>query len=283
MDNVPSKESRLRAVGMVEQNSRTKGKFLKQQTKNFDAFVKSVQAQYPVYSNTIDNCMGSIKNIVGELTKWAHVGLDVTDSLQLEWFKSLLKTVLRCARHGLYFAAALLKRVTNRLIDPLPNAVLSALSSATIGAALNATMVGIVAAVVILGLSLWLNVVQIKTVVLRKNPSLLDIWRKKFKSTLGGGADALPEELVPPEPQVPNVAVSLVAESQQLDESAEVLGAILFAIFLKAAIAHKFNEEIREKTQILSSLLTPTGALLGFLTTLLLVGSGGVSATLVPA
>lgn len=282
MDDVPSKEARLRAIGMVEQNSRSKGSYLKPQTQDFSAFVETVQAQYPAYKNTISNCMGSIKNIIGELTKWTHVGLDVKDSLQLEWFKSLLKTVLRSARHGLFFASALLKRITRTFVSTIPNSVMSALSSVAVGSALNATLVGVVAAVVILGISLWLNVVQVKTVTLRKKPSLLDIWRKKFQSTLGGGTDVLPEELIPPEPQVPNVAVSLVAESQQLEESAEVLGAILFAIFLKAAIAHKFNEEIKEKASILSSLLTPTGALLGFLSTLLLLGSGGVSATLVP-
>jgi hypothetical protein len=58
----------------------------------------------------------------------------------------------------------------------------------------------------------------------------------------------------------------------------EIAAGILFVIILKAIIAARLNEELQQKINILKPLLTPTGALLGLLTTLLLLGSGGASA-----
>jgi len=273
-------------ISLVEQNCRTKGQTLKNMNKDFPMFVKNIRAKYPAYSKSIENCMTSVKNVISELTKWSHIGSDVKSSISLDWFKSLLKTVLKCAKHGLFFASALLRRITKDANKTYFDTVTASAMTGVITAfafGITGILVGVVASVIILGIALWNESAKRKMYNIKKKPSLLDALKKRIsraKKMIGGDDDEWPEELQPPEPSVPNVSASFIHEGK-ITESMEMVGAALFALFLKAAIAHRFNEEMKEKTAILSSLISPTGALMGFLSVLLLIGSGGSSAVFV--
>jgi uncharacterized membrane protein len=137
----------------------------------------------------------------------------------------------------------------------------------------SSLILGIVSAVLIIGMTIWKQMAEDIDYEIRKNPSIWQRIKEKISDWLNlGNDDEIPEELLPPEPKAPNIMATRIGENM------EIAAGILFVIILKAIIAARLNEELQQKINILKPLLTPTGALLGLLTTLLLLGSGGASA-----
>lgn len=269
---IPSVNKRLYALDIVEKNCRTKGKFLQKDVVNFSTFINKVKSMYPAYKDTITKCLESTKNILMEFVKWVHSQCNATNIMELNWFKALLNLVIKCVRAGLRYALSFLSNFVKWSTENLLNtAVGSGITLISVTAITSSIVLGLVASTIILGMGLWFNSLEAKTIELRSKPSLLDWIKEKIHSLTSD--DEIPEELKPPTFEAP-VLTTEFRESA----SASVVGAILFGLFLKAVIIARFNEETKEKISILSSLLTPTSALLGLLSTLLLLGSGGASA-----
>jgi len=272
INNIPSYAQRIWAIDIVERNARSKGQYLKKDITDFPNFINNVTKKYPAYTSTIKKCLESTKNILSEIMTWAHENLTIDNLVQLKWFKSFLKTVLNSLRAGLNFALSMLNHyIKVSTSNPGNAAIASVLNVAVVTMATSSAILGIISAVITLGMSLWLNSAEKNCIQLNREPGLLDKIKGKINSWFDKDED-IPEELLPPEPKTPSITMT------NIKEDASLVGAFIFLIFLKAAIAHRFNEEIKQKTTILSALFTPTGALLGLLTTMMLVGSGGASA-----
>ena len=271
---IPSKQQRLMALDIVEKNCKSKGAYLKEHVKDYNKFLNKISRMYPAYTKTTNACLSSSKNILIELVKCVHMDNKITNSIQLKWFKSFLNTIVNCVKAGLSVVLGMLNNYIKRSTQDLFNTAVSAVyTTFMVTLITSSVVVGVVSAVVILGIGLWMNSAekQMNDLRIKKGPS----WWDKFKDKMSGifGDDEeVPEELLPPEPKTPNITATII------NESAGAIGAVIFLLMLKAVVINRFNEELKEKIGLLSSLFTPTNVLLGLLSTLLLVGSGGVSA-----
>lgn len=270
----PSYAERMVALDIVEKNCKSKGAYLKEHVKDYKKFLNKVSRMYPAYTKTTESCLSSSKNILIEIVKYVHIDNKVTNTIQLKWFKSFLNTVVGSIKAGLSVVLGMLNNYIKRSTQDLFNTAVSAVyTTFMVTLITSSVVVGVVSAVVILGIGLWMNSAekQINDLRIKKGPS----WWDKFKDKISGifGDDEeVPEELLPPEPKTPNITATII------NESAGAIGAVIFLLMLKAVVINRFNEELKEKIGLLSSLFTPTNVLLGLLSTLLLVGSGGVSA-----
>ena len=123
-------------------------------------------------------------------------------------------------------------------------------------------------------------------IVHKRLKSLINYLKDFVKTTKGeftpepNEDEEIPEELLPPKVQVPKITISMVnldESTSNITESMEMIGAMLFIIFLKAAIAKSFTEELNRKMDILKYLFTPTAALTAFLTMLVYFASNGIA------
>lgn len=270
--NTPSKQQRLAAIDLVEKNSRSTGQFLKKDVQDFKVYISKIQKMFPAYSSNLNSCLNSTKNILTEVVAVVHKDMVIKNNLQLKWFKSFLKTILNCIRAGLNFALGFINNFVKNSVKNLGDTILGAsVAAVSLTMLTTSVVIGVVAAMIILGLGLWMNSAEKKSVVLRTEPKIMDKIKIKIDDYMNTD-DEIPEELLPPEPKTPNVTLTTYKEG------ASLVGGLLFVLFLKAAITHRFNEEMKEKATIFSSLITPTGAIMGLVSMFLLAGSGGLSA-----
>lgn len=271
---IPSKQQRLMALDIVEKNCKSKGAYLKEHVKDYNKFLNKISRMYPAYTKTTNACLSSSKNILIELVKCVHMDNKITNSIQLKWFKSFLNTIVNCVKAGLSVVLGMLNNYIKTSTQDLFNTVVSTgVTLITVSLITSSIVIGTVSAVVILGIGLWMNSAekQMNDLRIKKGPSWWDKIKDKITGMFGDDEE-VPEELLPPEPKTPNITATVI------NESVALLGAFIFLIMLKAVVINRFNEEIKEKLEILSSLFTPSSVLIGLLTTLLLVGSGGLSA-----
>lgn len=271
---IPSKSQRFEMLSTVEKNCKSKGLYLKPHAQDYTSFLNKIYRTYPAYKQTISNCISSTKNILMEIVKWSHVDNQVKNEVQLRWFKSFINTVVSSIKAGLNIVLGYIKNYIASATRSLFDTSIATIATPIIITLITSSVVmGIVSAVVILGIGLWMNNAErtISKTKIATGPSRWNKIQDKLRNIFGDDVE-IPEELKPPEPQAPNITATFV------QESAGVVGGFIFLIFLKAVIVNRFNEELKEKISILSSLFTPTSALLGLLTTLLVVGSGGISA-----
>lgn len=273
---IPTKSQRLAMLYTVEKNCKSKGAYLKPQVKDYNLFLNKVYRTYPAYRKTIENCISSTKNILMEIVKWSHVNNKINNAIQLKWFKSFINTIVSSIKSGLNIALGYIKNyiktATRSLFD---TAAATVITPVIVTYITSSVVIGLISAVVILGIGLWMNSAErkISRARLSSGPSRWNKIQDKIKGIFGSDGVEIPEELLPPDPQAPNITATFVKES-----ASGMLGGFIFMVFLKAVIVNRFNEELKEKISIMSSLFTPTNALIGLLTTLLVIGSGGISA-----
>jgi len=273
---IPTKSQRLAMLHTVEKNCKSKGAYLKPQVKDYNLFLNKVYRTYPAYRKTIENCISSTKNILMEIVKWSHVNNKINNAIQLKWFKSFINTIVSSIKSGLNIALGYIKNyikaATRSLFD---TAAATVITPVIVTYITSSVVIGLISAVVILGIGLWMNSAErkISRARLSSGPSRWNKIQDKIKGIFGSDGVEIPEELLPPDPQAPNITATFVKES-----ASGMLGGFIFMVFLKAVIVNRFNEELKEKISIMSSLFTPTNALIGLLTTLLVIGSGGISA-----
>lgn len=259
-----SKSERMNLIDAVEKICRSKKP--DKNMNNPKQFINDIYSKYPAYKKSLNKCLTNYRDLIGEMTTLVSAGTSITTKKEAEWFKSLLGTVVKSLRLGLFLASEIIRKFYNVVTASVPDNIMAAI--------ISFILVGLPAAVVIIGLGMWRVLVEeaIEELIKAK-PVIVSTIKKWF----GYGKAPIPDELVPPEPQAPNISVTTLTESINLNENAMV-GGILFVIFLKAAIAHRLNEEMKEKISILSSLLQPSSAYMSFLAILLYIGANGAGA-----
>lgn len=287
--NIPDKNERMRIMNEIELNCKQKGKYHDVDLKTYNNFVTDITNKYPAFKNTIVNSLDNPKNIIKEYAKFAHAGAEINDKVNQHWFKNMLLTILKSAKKALSFAydlirqagKAIQKEITKNAVDTVTANVLVVGISLSLGG----IVAGLTAAVIMIGLSLWLNKVDKKlhSIDVTDEESWLDKikkWKDVLVKRIKGKDDVeLPEELKAPEPEVPDITVSTFQENQFREIAGlELIGGVIFVIFLKAVIAYRFNEEMKTKITFLKALYNPMGIILSLSSVLMLIGSGGATA-----
>lgn len=278
----------------IEQICKTKGKYLKDKFIDFESFSKYFFNKFKEFKNSIMNCLNSIKNLINEIIRYAQYGMSVTDKLSLVWFKAFLNMILKAAKHGLLLATGFGKKIMG---IPLKEGIFSTVANALKGPGkelakpfkkaetkwtstsisflcINGIFLGIISSVIVLAISLWLNASNRVITKLSNKPSLIEKLRNQANDVFGADDDSIPEELMPPDPDVPSVTMSYVREGfEMLNESGvEIAMGMFLVLLLKASIAASYNEEISMKNTILRSAL-PSGKLSTFLGLLMMFGA----------
>lgn len=266
---IPDIDARMEMLEKIQRNSKSKGKYLA--TPSFADFAKGLQRKCPVYNDSIESCLSNAKNIIREIFKWANIGSNPGNKTQLRWFKSFLATAVKSVTAGLHFAQSVL-HVVKKKLKPTADKF----------KAFAAVLSGVASAAIVLGIGLWSKEAKKILDKAETKTPLASKYAKKFTfKTSDGELLDVPEGIDPPGVQVPKISMSISEQEEPLDEVAvEAIFLLIFILFFKAAVIQQFNEEMKDRIHLLKALFTPTAALLGLLTMLILLGSGGISALL---
>jgi hypothetical protein len=241
--------------------------------EDFQKLYEQTMSRYPQFKEPLKNCIGNVKMIIEECISLIYKNLKVTNKIQLEWFKSFMGTLVEGLKIGLYIGQRLIKNFITVATRSFPE-YLMALITATV-------LCGTIGAIVMIAIGMWVGVIQKRWKAIKDYFKDMKDWvSDTVKREPLEDEETIPEELQPPKAQKPVINITMVnmTESTNLTESLEMVGAILFVLFLKAAIAKRLSDELHQKMEILKYLFTPTAALTTFLTMLVYLASNGVVA-----
>ena len=281
---------------MIEQTCKTNGKYLLDLYPDVDTAYKSIMNQYKEYRPSIKSCLKDPKNFVNDVMRFSQNPDLVKDKVSYLWFQNFLKYVIKCATKGMNIANSFMTKVTDKIlsesqdpklfdIDKIKKGGIKAVSSAgTIGFwAYNKLFLSIPAAIVLIGIGLWLSATGKIVKRLSSKPNIIDKLKKKFNDYFGSEEEDLPEELEPPNIDVPNISLQLSESiaSHMVDRvkitTSEVVIKLLFLLFLKSVLSIYMYDSIATTITILVALFAPG---LNLITYLLLWISIGVCAVI---
>ena len=202
---------------LIEQICKTKGKYIDKIAVSPDHAIKSVLNQYSEFKPSIEACIKDRKNYVNEILRFGQNTESVRDKISLVWFKKFLKYILECVKHGLHLAKTFMSKIlgihltegskTNALRDFLKNYKPAVGIGAASLFAINVSL-AIVSGVVLLGVGLWLSATGKIVGKLSSKPSLFEKLKNKTVKFFSKVEDDLPDDLAPPDLDVPNVTMS---------------------------------------------------------------------------
>jgi len=287
--SLPNKRERQRIMEQVELNAKQNGKYLNVTIPTYKEFVNDIIQKYPDSKDAVTNILDNPKNIIKEYVKYAHVGVEINNVVDKEWFKTLLVLILKSAKAALNLAYNLVRSVGRYVKERMTNNVIDRLSLGGVVVGISLSLAGLVAGltacVIMIALSTWLSRVNKKmnAIQVKDEASWWDkikaFSKQIYDAITGKEPEPLPEELTPPEPEIPNISFTFIREGM-IDEAAgmEIIMGGLFVLFLKAVIAYRLSEELSEKLKYLGALFKPVGLILAFSSILALLGSGAASA-----
>ena len=197
----------------IEQICKTEGKYIEKLSISPDNAIKSILNQYSEFKPSIQACLKDRKNYVNEIIRFSQNQDAIKDNVSLIWFKKFLKYILECTKHGLHMAQSFMNNILGiNLTEGSGKGFLKDYKpEVTIGGAVIAgtgICLGIVSAVVLLGIGLWLYSTGKIVRKLSSKPSILEKIKEKGIKWFGREEDDLPDDLLPPDLDVPNVTMS---------------------------------------------------------------------------
>ena len=284
---------------LIEQICKTNGKYIDKIAPSPEQAIKSILNQYSEFKPSIQSCLKDRKNFVNEIIKFSQNSESIKNHTSLLWFKKFLKYILECTKHGLHMAQAFMNKIIGiPLKEGWPkwpeiekgsnNWLKGYKPVVTFGAAaLLATQVSlaIVSGIILLGIGLWMYSTGKIVRKLSSKPSILEKIKEKGIKWFGREEDDLPDDLLPPDLDIPNVTFSFsINSSESLMQHAKehTKLKLLKAIFnsmcvyaLKCLIALHFNTG-NELAWIISAssgfLFSPSSNLIMYLLVWLAIG-----------
>ncbi len=278
---------------MIEQTCKTNGAFMKKLYPNFNEMVKSTLNQYPEFRSSILDSIKRTPNFINELMRYSQDNEQIRDKVSLVWFKKFLHYILNCAKHGIHLAKQFISKILGvKVSEGAGNIFQRVLGGTVYGFALNVISIGttilaIVSAVVLLAISLWMEATGRIVRKLRSKPSLIERIRDKATEWFGTKEDDLPEDLTPPDLDVPNVTMSFNVGSLKegmFDSVADNLKGsflksiekIFYILCLKAVLSSYMVPGLATGVA-LTGLFLPNGFLMTFLLLTVFLGCGGIA------
>ena len=280
---------------MIEQTCKTNGVFMKKLYPNFNEMVKSTLNQYPEFRSSILDSIRRTPNFINELMRYSQDNEQIRDKVSLVWFKKFLHYILNCAKHGIHLAKQFIGKILGvKISEGAGNIFQRVLGGTLYGFAMSAISIGttilaIVSAVVLLAISLWMEATGRIVRRLSSKPSLIERIKQKATEWFGTKEDDLPEELTPPDLDVPNVTMSFNVGSLKegmFDSVADNLKGsflksiekIFYILCLKAVLSSYMVPGLATGVA-LTGLFLPNGFLMTFLLLTVFLGCGGMASS----
>lgn len=270
---------------LIEQICKTEGRYIDKIAISPDQAIKSVLNQYSEFRPSVEACFKDRKNYVNEILRFSQNTESIKDNVSLAWFKKFLKYILECVKHGLHLAKSFLNKVLGIRLTEAKGFLSDYKPVVTVGGALlvgTGICLGIVSAVVLLGIGLWLYATGKIVKKLSSKPSILEKIRRKGTKWFGKEEDDLPEDLTPPDLDVPNVTMSFnVNTSESLlqyakDRTKYKLLQVCFkgiCIFcLKSILSLYMSSNMAWGASIIIALFTPGMNLITFIMMWIFIG-----------
>lgn len=214
---------------LIEQICKTKGEYINKIAISPDQAIKSILNQYSEFKPSIESCLKDKKNYVNEVIRFSQNTDTIKDKVSLAWFKKFLKYILDCVKHGLHLAKSFMNKIlginlTEGGLSKIEKGASGWLKNykpvVTVGAfAVLASQIclGIVSGVVLLGIGLWLCATGKTVKRLSSNPSIFEKIKNKAVKWFNREEDDLPDDLEPPDLDIPNVTMSFnISTSESL-------------------------------------------------------------------
>lgn len=278
---------------MIEQTCKTNGAFMRKLYPNFNEMVKSTLNQYPEFRSSILDSIKRTPNFINELMRYSQDNEQIRDKVSLVWFKKFLHYILNCAKHGIHLAKQFIGKILGVKLSEgsgllhrlLGHGAVFGIASSAIS--IGTTILAIVSAVVLLAIGLWLEATGRIVRKLSSKPGLIERIRNKATEWFGTKEDDLPEDLTPPDLDVPNVTMSFNIGSLKegmFDSVADNLKGsflksiekIFYILCLKAVLSSYMVPGLATSIAV-TGLFIPNGFLMTFLLLVLFLGCGGMA------
>ena len=271
----------------IEQICKTEGKYIEKLSISPDNAIKSILNQYSEFKPSIQACLKDRKNYVNEIIRFSQNQDAIKDNVSLIWFKKFLKYILECTKHGLHMAQSFMNKILGiNLTEGSGKGFLKNYKpEVTIGGAVIAgtgICLGIVSAVVLLGIGLWLYSTGKIVRKLSSKPSILEKIKEKGIKWFGREEDDLPDDLLPPDLDVPNVTMSFnINTSESMIQFAkdsvklklfQVVLKVFFLFCLKSILSLYMCDAAAFMLTVLFALFTPGMNLITFLLLWMFIG-----------
>lgn len=268
---VPGYNERMSIINQIQSICKSKGKKF---NGNIETIYKDIRRQYPFLNKTFDQCLKSNGNITKEMVKWAHVGAENKDKRSVKYFKKFLQLIVKATKKAIFITNMVIRNIYKNGTKSLPDYLVLLITTFI--------FLGVAGACIVLYMGMWrITIGNQIDAVMDKSQKIKKGWKTVKTNVFGkdveDSSDILPDDLEPPNFQEPNLSITTLYESENLSESMEIAAGILFVILFKAAVAHSFNEEMKQKTHILSSLIKPSGAIMFFLVLSMYLGAGSAA------
>lgn len=282
---------------MLEQTCKTKGDYLLKQYSDIDTAYKSIMNQYSEFKPSIKSCLKDPKNYVNELMRFSQNSDLVKDKVSYLWYQKFLKYMVKCTTKGMNLASSFMNKVsstllseaeqkkntkgkTNSLLSISKKRALTGISAiGSVGSkAYDKLFLSIPASIVLIGIGLWLSATGKIVKKLRSKPGLIEKLKRKFDKYFGNEEDDIPDDLAPPDIEVPNVSINLSESivSHMTDRvkitASEIIIKVLFLLFLKAVLSIYMYESVATTITMLVAIFVPGLNLITFLLLWITIG-----------
>ena len=278
---------------LIEQTCKTNGDYLKKLYPNFTEMVKSTINQHSEFRNSILESIRRTPNFVNELMRFSQDNDQIKDKVSLVWFKRFLGYILKCAKHGIHLAKQFISKILGVKLQEghglmhrlLGNGTVYGIATAAIS--IGSVLLGIVAAVVMLAIGLWMEATGRIVRKLSSKPGIIERIKRKATEWFGSKEDDLPEDLTPPDLDIPNITMSFnigglkegmfnsVADNMK-DSFLKSIEKIFYVLCLKAVLSNYMVSGLA--TGIASiGLFIPNTYLMTFLLLIIFMGCGGIA------
>lgn len=275
---------------MIEQICKTNGKYLDKIYKDIDTAEEDMLNQFPEYAPSIKNCKKDPKNFINDVMRFSQNPDTPHNRVSLAWFNKFLEFILKCIKKAFDMISKFFKYAFKTLISEsdqhnnkdthIKDALKGKLDDAKTSwngfiakvpviagtSAVAVSTLGLTSAIVLIGIGLWLKATG-KVVTKLHSTSTLDKIKKKAKKYFGTEEDDLPDELQPPDIDVPNISLGNI---QQMSESitshmvdrikittSELIIKACFLLCLKAVLSFYMCEALATTLTIMAALFVP--------------------------
>jgi uncharacterized protein YeeX (DUF496 family) len=250
MDDAMIKNQDLdKMVTWVQNICQTKGESFP--FDSIEEFIESCKQDYPEYSDFINVCVSSPKDIIKYLFNSSanFMGSNQNSSLEKNdsVFTSMIDTIINAMKAAYDFIAKIIDRLIN-----------NTKRSTTL---INGVITGVIGSYTMFALSLWANRAEKKIEEnMKKNGGILNA-----------------ETMVYPDPK-DIVDGILIDESLFITEDAVLLAAGgLYILLFKACVSYLLIKELWKKAKFFAMFLTPINLILAFIVYCITIGAGSIA------
>lgn len=254
MSNISSEYTIQKELAMIEEICKTNGEYLKKAYKDPETAIESVLDLNKDYAQSVKRCFKDPNNFINDLMKYSYSDSNMPE----KWASKFTEYLLKAAKKGIDISNSFVEKFKLSKDDSLSEGIIfnshmfkifkkggNSLKLAFLWA--GGLVFGIISSIIIIAIGLWMRATGSIVTKLRDRTKL-DKALDKTKKFLGlNNEDDIPDDLEPPNLDVPNFNVNLSeglvasAKSGIVVGTATIAVKTVFLFALKAVLSLNFG------------------------------------------